>query len=433
MRFLSKKTGNVIHIYDKHISIIKELIRSDEYTYVNDDFKESEHPRDNDGKFATGSGGGSSSTETKKETKSELPPHLQELVKKINGGYKSGETTVTEVNIPGYSPSEPDKPEHHDIEPYEKTTAKDKTVSITLPNGKEIVATKGHVDGLLKSAKTLKNGGYIDHVGFEHSPNLSESDRKIENDFYTEILKNTPKLVADYKSRFGNKIDPDEVKKLDPNFDKDPSLAAAVHEPSSYLSKVIWKNALKDKKEAGDDSPVIFTAGGSGSGKSEAMKLAKIIIGAKNDALTFDSVLGNFDKSVAKIQEALDGQTGKVDIAYTNAPMELAVMLNMQRGRTVKLDTQIDAHFQASENIRKLQEHFKGSDRVNIVILNNKGNPPDLAEGTINDVPSYADKAQVKEKMVAYAENLVKTNQIVGKDGKPIPNAEEKLKMLLGK
>jgi hypothetical protein len=175
----------------------------------------------------------------------------------------------------------------------------------------------------------------------------------------------------------------------------------------------------------------MFTAGGSGSGKSEAMGLAKEILGAPEDSLTFDSVLGNFDKSVAKINEALKGQDGPVDIIYTNAPLELAVKLNLQRGRTVRLDTQLNAHFQASENIKKLAEHYKNDPRVNITVVNNSGDPPDLAEGKLSDVPTYSDPKAVKEKMVNYAKSAVANGQIVGHDRKPLKDAKRKLEMLL--
>jgi len=484
-----------------------------------DSFNESDHPRSDNGQFGSGSGSTKSEEDpfspeswekfrpkdipkpseekpvAKTETTNELPPHLQELVNKINGnptvksssGYKSGVTTVSEVNVPGFSPTkdsvewkEDKHPradngqfgsggggasklskssnKHNDIEPYEKTNEKQLTITLTNKSGKEIVVTKSsyekekasynekgfeptqstmspdQIKQALKPAKTFPNGGYIDHHGFEHSPNLSEAHRAIENNFYTDILLNTPKLVADYKTTYGNNIDPDLVKELDPNFKKDKSLAAAVHEPSSYLSKVIWAESLKAKKEAGDNSPVLFTAGGSGSGKSEAKHLAKALIDIKEDAdpLTFDSVLGDYKKSVLKINEALDGQNGPIDIVYTNAPLELAIKLNLQRPRTVKIDTVINAHIAASENIHKLAEHYKNDKRVNIVVVNNTGDPPDLAKGELSDVFNYANREAVKTRIVDHAKKLVAGNKLQDKQGNPLKDQGKKLKMLLG-
>lgn len=350
-------------------------------------WEESKHPRAKNGQFGSGGTGASAKSESEKSGKSESGEKSESKSESAQGEQPSGEK--------------------------EKSSAKSKKYSF-------------------HKVKELANGGYIDQHGFEHSPNLNEKERAIEDGFYREILKNTPKLIADYKKEFGNTIDPDSVKKLDPNFAKDPSLAGAVHEPSSYLSKIIWKNALEQKKSSGDKSPVLFTAGGSGSGKSEAMGLAKKLLGVSGDPLTFDSVLGNFDKSTQKIQEALDGQDGKVDIVYTNAPLELAVQLNLQRPRTVKLDTQINAHFQASENIRKLSEHYKDNPRVNIKVVNNDSDPTNLTEGKLSDVHDYSDRNAVRQRLVNHAEKLVRKNLLKTHEGKTLKDQKSKLRMLLG-
>jgi len=111
----------------------------EDYLKAEDTFNESDHPRAENGQF--GKGGENTASKEKpnddpfadldwskfvtpeqKETlekigtkkpqasseKQELPSHLKALAKKIDakGGYKSGETTITEVNIPGFSPTE---------------------------------------------------------------------------------------------------------------------------------------------------------------------------------------------------------------------------------------------------------------------------------------------------------------------------------------
>lgn len=301
----------------------------------------------------------------------------------------------------------------------EKKSPESAQQNLPLEQGKE--QTK---QGTQKVQK-LPNGGYIDKHGFERSPNLTPKERRIEGTFYTAIRNNEKALIEKYQETNGNIIDPDSVKKLDPRFAKDSSLAAAVHEPSSYLSKVIWKNALEKKAAAGDESATMFTAGGSGSGKSESEKMARKLLGLKDDALTFDSVLGNFKSATDKIDQTLSITKGDVDIVYTNASLDLAVMLNLKRSRTVRLDTQLDAHIKASENIKKLAENYKGNKRVNITVVNNNtGDPPYLTEGKLGDVPTYSDRAAMRERMISFAKKVVAEGRI--QDG------EKKLKMLLG-
>jgi hypothetical protein len=51
MKLLNKKTGRFFNVSSIRLAVA--LIRSDEYLLVNDEFIESEHPRDEDGKFAS--------------------------------------------------------------------------------------------------------------------------------------------------------------------------------------------------------------------------------------------------------------------------------------------------------------------------------------------------------------------------------------------
>lgn len=342
-------------------------------------WEEEKHPRAKNGQFGSGGAGAASKPES--------------------------ETKKKEVA------SEPAK--------AEKKSPESAQQNLPLEQGKEQPK-----QGTQKVQK-LPNGGYIDKHGFERSPNLTPKERRIEGTFYAAIRNNEKALIEKYQETNGNIIDPDSVKKLDPRFAKDSSLAAAVHEPSSYLSKVIWKNALEKKAAAGDTSATMFTAGGSGSGKSESEKMARKLLGLKDDALTFDSVLGNFKSATDKINQTLDITKGDVDIVYTNASLDLAVMLNMKRSRTVRLDTQLDAHIKASENIKKLAEHYKDNPRVNFTVVNNNtGDPPYLTEGKLDQVPNYTDRAAMRERMVSFAKKVVSEGRI--QDG------EKKLKMLLG-
>ena len=79
----------------------------------------------------------------------------------------------------------------------------------------------------------------------------------------------------------------------------------------------------------------------------------------------------------------------------------------------------------ASENIKKISEHYKEDKRVNITIVNNNtGDPPYLTEGSLADVPDYTDRAAMRERMILFAKKIVAEGRI--QDG------DKKLKMLLG-
>jgi hypothetical protein len=329
-----------------------------------DDFKEHEHPRDNSGKFTSGGGGGGSSSE----------------------------------------PVAPEAP----------TAEKPAVAKAPAKEGKE-------------HKEPNKKEGYVDKHGFERSPNLTTEQRRIEGSFYSAIRHNKEKLVSQYFERmkhkdYPNTIDADAVKLLSPAFRKNRNLAAAVHEPSSYLSKVIYQQALDKKKAAGDTTPVIFTAGGSGSGKSATTPLAAGLLGVGQDGLIFDSTMSSSKSASKKIDQALNSTDADAAIVYTNTPIERALRFNAARERSVSLDTLIDAHVGASNTIRELTEKYKDNPRVQFKIVNNYGAPKNVHMGEIGDVPQY-DKAELRAKL----EGIVKE---MHKEGKV---SDAKLAVLLGK
>lgn len=246
---------------------------------------------------------------------------------------------------------------------------------------------------------------------FTPSENLTAYERKIETDFFNEIRNNEAGLIRDYRKQYGNIVDPDLAKRLNAAFRDDLSLVSAVHEPSSYMAKSIFTDALNTKKRLGDTSPTIFTAGGSGSGKSATMPKAIDALGAKKDGLVLDSVLSNFKSATSKIDEALRIADGDVAIVYTNTPLETAFGFNALRARSVDIPTLSHAHIGASNTIRELQAHYANNPRVKVLIMNNSGLPADVKFGTLSDVPKY-DPQQATKNLTAIAQRLLDEGKI---------------------
>lgn len=206
----------------------------------------------------------------------------------------------------------------------------------------------------------------------------------IERAAYDLIDANREGLISEYFQRYGNTIDPDKVKALFPAYRADKTLAPAVHEPSSELSKAIYARALEQNPGA----PVLFTAGGGGSGKSESLPYARSILGVSDQGVVFDSTLSSFGSAVKKIQTALDSGS-HVDILYTNRHVSDAFDFAMKRDRVVPLTEVAAAHVGAADTIRRLAEHYRNDPRVEIQVVNNFGNPPKMTLGDVADVPKY--------------------------------------------
>lgn len=240
---------------------------------------------------------------------------------------------------------------------------------------------------------------------------LNEFEKSIEAKFYNDIDKNPAKLIRKYEIVNGNVIDPDKVKELNSEYRKNRDLVAAVHEPSSYLSKQIFTKKLNDKRISNDLEPTIFTAGGSGSGKSATMPLALKSLGAKENGLVYDSVLSTVKSAKYKIDEALSLTGGNVAIVYTNTPLTTALAQNALRSRAVSVDTLADAHIGASNTIRELAQVYKNNPRVNIEVINNLGKLEDISLGSIDDVFKY-NPTEVKDDLKNAASKLYK-NKII--------------------
>lgn len=253
--------------------------------------------------------------------------------------------------------------------------------------------------------------GYTDSRGNARSPGLSKSERSVESRFYNAVDKKAPELIEKYHKMVGNLIDPDKVKLLSPAFAKNLDLAAAVHEPSSKLAKMIYTDALQRKKDAGDKSPTVFLAGGSGSGKSTTKSGALAALGADPDGLIYDSVLGNPDSAKSRIDLALKMTDGPVGIAYTNADIKQALIQNAKRDRAVSIDTLMHAHVGASNTIRQLAEHYKDNPRVKIQVMNNLGKIEDAAPGKLGDVPKYQPQ-ELRRQLVDVAKKLLDEGDI---------------------
>lgn len=220
------------------------------------------------------------------------------------------------------------------------------------------------------------------------------------------IAGQMPELVQQYLARFGNVIDADNAKRLFPLYEADHSLAAAVHEASSTLAKAVYTEALKTN----GDAPVLLTAGGSGSGKSETLRREMDALAASRGSIVYDSTLSSFDSARARIDEAL-AAGASVSVVYTNRPIDLAGDYALRRPRVVPLVNVAKAHVGASNTIRQVAEHYAGNERVAVRVANNPGELADIYDGGLVDVPRY-EYDEVERRLYAIAEHALAAGTI---------------------
>lgn len=153
---------------------------------------------------------------------------------------------------------------------------------------------------VLPSTESTTNSTASKGDNFERAPGLTPQNKTIENKAFEKILNNESKLLKAYKVKYGNEVNADNFRPFFKDVGYNGSNAAAVQEPSSYLAKKAYADALTNKGEY-----ATFSAGGSGAGKSSGIKAISELSDLKNkSAVLLDSNLSSYSSAIKKIKQA---------------------------------------------------------------------------------------------------------------------------------
>lgn len=224
--------------------------------------------------------------------------------------------------------------------------------------------------------------------GFESEPNdvaiKRAPDNPIEQRFASQLNQDYGGAVKQYSelpdSQGGKVLNVDTARELSPDYLKDRTQSAAVHEPASAFIKKLYAQKLAEAPSPGEDNTVLFTGGGTGAGKSSAIK------GALGDVvdrsqIVYDTNLNSIESSQTKIDQALAaGKDVKIAYVYRDPvealtggalPRAMRQETRYGTGRTVPLNSHLDTHAGSNEAIRAIAEHYSGNPRVQIDIIDN--------------------------------------------------------------
>ena len=139
--------------------------------------------------------------------------------------------------------------------------------------------------------------------------------------------------------------------------------------------------AFRQRLAEPDRKPVLFTAGGTASGKSTA--IASV---AKVDAIVFDNTFSNYATSRRRLQEALDaGRQVRVAYVYQDPlkAWDLAKLRagNEGAGRQVSIPYHVFSHENAARTVARLAEEYTGNSALRFLFFDNSGEMP--IQGTI--------------------------------------------------
>lgn len=228
--------------------------------------------------------------------------------------------------------------------------------------------------------------GGLQQSAIERSKNLTPAQQAIETRFAGQVEGNPAKAIQDYSklpdTHEGKILNTDTARELSPDYLADRTQAAAVHEPASWLIKQIYAKKLAEKPKPGEVPAVLFTAGGTGAGKSSAIatvpELKNMADGAQ---IIYDTNMNTYGSAKSKIDQAL--KAGKnVQIALVvRDPVDALVNGALPRamrqegkfgsGRTVPIEEHVKTHVGAIEVVKRLAKEYAGNAQVRIFAVDN--------------------------------------------------------------
>lgn len=263
---------------------------------------------------------------------------------------------------------------------------------------------------------------------------LTPDERTVEQSFATKIAADPQAAMKEYRGKFTRpngtlEINTDNARELAPEYSASnegrTAYAKAVHEPSSWLAKKLYEDEVAKPAPKGTENEVMFTAGGTGSGKTTVIN--KLPSADKPPQIIYDTNSNNVESAQSKIDLAL--KNGKnVKIVYVHRLPEDAFegMIDraMNKGRPVPIDAHVETHVGAPNAIPKLAEIYKDNPKVDIQVIDNTRGPGRAKVGTI-DMLKGLKYTGLKERLLNALERRKQEGTITPKIYAAIKGGEE--------
>lgn len=217
-----------------------------------------------------------------------------------------------------------------------------------------------------------------------------QSDNPIEQAYFDRLANDYTGLASEYaalpSTDGGRILNTDDAREMSPEYRADRTRSADVHEPSSAFVKQMYAEKLSKPTPPGKDNTVLFTAGGTGAGKTTGLQEAqKVSQGIRDAEMVYDTNMNTFESADKKIQQALKAGR-KVGIVYTyrdpveameNGALKRASRMEaeMGTGRTVPIDEHFKTHMGSREVMDQLQQKYGDDHRFHMVVIDNSRGP----------------------------------------------------------
>jgi hypothetical protein len=224
---------------------------------------------------------------------------------------------------------------------------------------------------------------------YSEQPPLTPAQLEVQDRFAKYIEKDPQAAIDEYvngkedRKGFGNVVNADNAKELSVDYRADRSTnACAVHEPSSWLAKQVYKQILASPVPEDKYNTAFFMTGGPGTGKTTAIEGNKTLSSfIKNSNVVMDGTFAGFKSADAKIQQALAAGRDAIiayvhrdpDDAFENGILRRAEhgTEGQQSGRTVPIDWAAPSYVNVRKSVDTLADKYKGDKRVHFIGIDN--------------------------------------------------------------
>ncbi len=194
------------------------------------------------------------------------------------------------------------------------------------------------------------------------------------------VKDNLPGLIEAYRQRFGIHVGTDLARELFPEYsatlESRLTYATAVQRSAAAVADAVFKQIVEESTEGGR---AIFTAGGTGAGKTVSIaRNGAATVALQTATVIFDGSFNSYDSSKHKVDLALGAGFTVVVIFVHRHPVEsyLQGVLSraLEQGRTVPIEGHLRIHRDSRKTFVKITKAFaNNSENVSFVILSNTG------------------------------------------------------------
>lgn len=245
------------------------------------------------------------------------------------------------------------------------------------------------------SPPSIRQIGAFQYAPF---PGLSGEERAVEDRFAQSIGHNLRVFVSAYRWRYGKVVNTDNARELSPDYapdgfdllternrDRRTRNTLATQGPSRALAVEVYRQMLLEQPRAGQESRVIFTAGGAGSGKSTSIQTLPALQGMVERAqIVFDTTLSSREASDHVGEAFRAGKSVTIIYVYREPPDAFRGMIARARatGRPVSVSNFLSTHLGAPTILGEITRRFAPyirSGRLEVYVVNNTGSPESAA------------------------------------------------------